>query len=158
MKKIFACFLVTAMVVGCGGESVKPPPKTYPVTGIVTYNGEPLKGATVSFWAPNSPRAGAGVTDEKGEFQLQTSEGENTVTVTKIVGSVSALSKDAAKDPAKMAESTAVSPPVKKKASKKDPAPPKPPVPEKYSTVKDSQLKQPVTAKGPNRAELKLTD
>lgn len=55
-------------VVGCDGQ-----PATYPVTGIVTYKGEPVEGATVSF-APDDPenKSAGGVTDSEGRYSLTT--------------------------------------------------------------------------------------
>jgi hypothetical protein len=54
---------------GCSGPDR---PKMALVTGIVTYKGTPVAGATVSFSAENSPRSAIGVTDEKGLYQLTT--------------------------------------------------------------------------------------
>ena len=56
-----------------------------------------------------------------------------------------------------VAASNAV-PEVKKKVSKKDPPPPKPLVPVKYTTRNDTPLKETVSVKGPNKFEFKLTD
>ena len=157
VMKTVGCLIITAAIVGCSGGA-KGELQTYPVTGKVLYNDAPVGGATVSFWAPKAARAGTGTTDDKGEFTLSTAAGENHITVTKSVGGVKALPSNVAlKNPAALAESNAV-PETIKKVTKKDPQPPKPLVPEKYATLNSSPLKEPVTAKGPNKHVLKLTD
>lgn len=56
---------------GCGGGGDKP--ETYPATGVVTYNGTPLEGATVVFHSSgmDGGRPGTGVTNEAGEFSIR---------------------------------------------------------------------------------------
>lgn len=65
-------------------------PKMASVTGVVTYKGAPVAGATVSFSSPASPRSATGVTDEMGKYQLMTFEkndgavlGDHKVTIFK---------------------------------------------------------------------------
>lgn len=61
---------------GCGSDA--PKINTVPVTGRVTYNGQPVAGATVAF-IPNNPdgRPAQGVTDEQGVYTLTTYVGPN---------------------------------------------------------------------------------
>ncbi|QDU61137.1 hypothetical protein Pan216_19910 [Planctomycetes bacterium Pan216] len=66
-------------------------PKTIPVTGIVTYKGEPVDEASVSF-IPKSGRPATGTTNNLGEFELTTFRqndgalvGEHQVTIEKMV-------------------------------------------------------------------------
>lgn len=82
---------------GCGGakedEWSAKRPKTYKVQGKVTYNGQPVDGAIVSFQSTGTEVRGAtGTTNASGEFQLRTFEandgavpGTHKVTVTKSV-------------------------------------------------------------------------
>jgi hypothetical protein len=80
---IFAC-----TIVGCSGDDR---PKTYPVSGIVTLNGKPVDGATVTFMRADSGQYNAvSLTDANGKYQLTTfqsgdgaTEGSYKVTVTK---------------------------------------------------------------------------
>lgn len=72
---------------GCGGTDR---PEVVPVSGTVTFNDEPVAGATVRFLADGAPRPATGVTAEDGTFQLTTYEpndgavpGTHRVTVTK---------------------------------------------------------------------------
>ncbi len=62
----------------------------YPAGGVVTLDGIPLAGATVTFRPAGDGVACAGITDEKGAFQMTTyetfdgaTEGEFLVTVSK---------------------------------------------------------------------------
>jgi len=65
--------LVIVFVSGCGGDVAKQP--TVKVTGIVTYEGEPVEGATVVFGAAAGQERGAsGITDATGRFNLTTYE------------------------------------------------------------------------------------
>src|SRR5690606_27270537 len=56
------------MLVGCGQSGGE---KTYQVTGIVTFQGKPVKEAAVSF-IPEKGRPASGVTDAEGKFELST--------------------------------------------------------------------------------------
>jgi hypothetical protein len=56
--------------IGCGGKY-----KPVPVSGVVTLDGQPLKKATVYFYAVGNERDGRpayGTTDDNGEFKLST--------------------------------------------------------------------------------------
>jgi len=76
MQKYISITLVAALFAfasGCSDDALK----TYPVTGTVTYKGEPLVGATVGF-APKTAGQGDGGfarTDSKGGYKLQTTQG-----------------------------------------------------------------------------------
>lgn len=62
---------LTLGLLGCGGDGVKGVPKAFvPLTGVVTFNDQPLAGATLQF-NPESKDAGAlgvGVTDATGKY------------------------------------------------------------------------------------------
>ena len=60
--------LVLVCVVGCGEPGTAP---TVKVTGTVTYNGDPVEGASVAF-IPESGRPASGTTDASGKFTLTT--------------------------------------------------------------------------------------
>ena len=67
-------FLSLALLVaGCGSE--EDGPELAPVNGVVKYQGQPLKGATVTF-APKDTAAGGrfvaiGSTNENGQYELK---------------------------------------------------------------------------------------
>ena len=56
-----------SLLLGCSGADR---PATVPVSGRVTFQGEPLVGAKVIFMAAGAPRAAAGTTDSGGRYQL----------------------------------------------------------------------------------------
>jgi hypothetical protein len=68
ISRLIGCAGLVACVVGCGQGGV---PKTYPVAGAVTFKGQPLPKAVVTFFPPNG-RPTAGITNEQGEFTLPT--------------------------------------------------------------------------------------
>jgi hypothetical protein len=81
-----------ATCLGCGRSGDRP--ETAPVDGTVTYRGQPVAGATVSFLAEGAPRAAIGRTDERGRYRLTTFDhedgavlGPHVVTVYKSQGS-----------------------------------------------------------------------
>lgn len=84
---------VLTLVASCvflSGCSNSGRPAIAPVRGTVTYNGQPVAGATVVFLCPGAPRPAVGKTDERGEYQLTTYEpndgamiGNHVVTVKK---------------------------------------------------------------------------
>lgn len=69
-----SCFALVclAMIVGCAGPAANPNrPATVQVSGTVTYEGQPVEGATVAFLpkTPSDPGA-SGRTDASGKFTL----------------------------------------------------------------------------------------
>src|SRR4051794_10614674 len=77
MRARLALGLVLALALGCRGKGF------VPVSGKVTLNGQPLVGATVGFQpvapegATEAAPGSAGKTDEKGEYTLTASTGQN---------------------------------------------------------------------------------
>lgn len=75
------CALICAWGSGCGGEKIPP---LFAVSGKVTYNGQPVPGATVMFFLPIKPavkgkktddppalpRRLKGYTDDEGHYEL----------------------------------------------------------------------------------------
>jgi hypothetical protein len=62
--------ILLATVAGCGGKFTP-----VPVNGVVTLNGTPVEGATVSFYAVGDEKDGRpahGTTNKDGEFRLST--------------------------------------------------------------------------------------
>jgi hypothetical protein len=79
--------LVICLLSGCSGPDR---PQLVPVSGMVTLDGQPVEGATVTF-TPTGGRMAIAVTDAAGKFQLTTYDtndgaliGEHRVTVAKI--------------------------------------------------------------------------
>lgn len=65
---IIIAAMAVSTLAGCSRESF---PETYPVTGVVTYQGKPVDGATVNL-VPMSAngRSAAGITDPEGKFSV----------------------------------------------------------------------------------------
>ena len=78
---------------GCGGSTM---PKVYPATGTVTWKGEPLADATVSF-VPSVGAPSDGRTDAQGKFTIMTNgmpgarAGACKVTVSKFAGASASM-------------------------------------------------------------------
>ena len=64
-----SCVLLAGLSVGCY-DSGRPP--TYPVSGTVTWQGNPVEGARVVFVPTGSQESAAGITDAAGKYQLTT--------------------------------------------------------------------------------------
>lgn len=62
----FVAILLFAAAVGCGPRVVR-----YPVAGIVTLDGQPVKGASVTFMPRGKGRPGIGETGAEGRFTMK---------------------------------------------------------------------------------------
>jgi hypothetical protein len=151
------------LVAGCSGgaEGAANRHGTAQVTGTVTYNGQPVEGASVTF-SPNVPVAEAGTakaafgrTDASGKFTLRTYEpddgaipGEYRVAISKFDQPLPAL-------PEGYDEERDYEPPDEN-------APPPPPakslIPERYSNPGTSGFVQTVEEGTENHFEFKLAD
>lgn len=58
--------------VGCGGNQDGDLPSTVTVTGVVTYQGEPVPDASIMFYPKQGRKPATGRADESGKFQLST--------------------------------------------------------------------------------------
>ncbi|MEM7782572.1 MAG: hypothetical protein AAF623_04400 [Planctomycetota bacterium] len=63
--------LVILTWVGCSNS---PEPRTFPVSGIVTLDGVPLKGVAVMFQPEQGGSFGIGISDSAGRFKITTFE------------------------------------------------------------------------------------
>ena len=82
--------LLASILLGCGGSDR---PSIAPASGIVTLNGAPVDGASLTFVPTAGGRPGSAITDAQGRYTIKTYEdapgaivGEHKVTVTKISG------------------------------------------------------------------------
>ncbi|MES2792279.1 MAG: carboxypeptidase-like regulatory domain-containing protein [Planctomycetota bacterium] len=72
MRRICATLILSGVLLvvsGCGGNSR---PKLLPVTGVVNFEKQPLKNASVVF-SPEGGLVAIGRTDDAGRFKLNTS-------------------------------------------------------------------------------------
>jgi hypothetical protein len=130
-------FWLTVTVLGCGPSG----PETAEVTGLVTFNGQPLPDAAVVF-TPDNGRLASGVTDSEGRFELSTFGendgaliGKHIVTITANASYIPTMWPD---------------PPA--------PPPKGPKIPARYGSPGQSGLEADVKSGGPNELTFELTD
>lgn len=75
MRRLFAALAAALLLAGC----VDPGPKAHiekvvPVSGTLTYNGQPLESYQVTFLPTDGRRAATGVTDAAGKFTMGTNK------------------------------------------------------------------------------------
>lgn len=82
--------IVTCFFIGCEGEVLNRPP-VYKVTGKVTFKGQPVANADVTFSNKDHNRSAFGRTNEDGEYELTTFQandgavaGKHSVFITKL--------------------------------------------------------------------------
>ena len=144
------CGLVwlVSVLAGCEGAT-----KLYPASGTVTYRGQAVDGATVTFRCEEANAIATGTTDAQGRFELTTYKsgkgavaGKHKVTVTKMSAPSGAASgslsmEEAMKQPGPQAQ-----------------AEPKHLLPQKYADPARPALEFTVSAEGPNDFQIDLTD
>jgi hypothetical protein len=128
-----------------------------PASGVVSYQGQPLVGAQVSFLNDKSPRVASGVTDAQGKFTLETFDpgdgalvGEHRVSVAKVKGAAE-LSSASAADP-----SAAYGAGMAAAASGKMATLQKNELPVKFANPASSGLTATVSKEGPNEFKFDL--
>ena len=146
----FAWMLVPAAISGCGPSR----PDLVPVSGAVTFQGQPVVGAQVTFMAPNAARAAFGVTDAEGKFRLSTFGtedgavvGNHTVTVAK--PTETSGGKTMSPDDPDGGYAAAMAQAAARPAVKSE-------LPAKYANPQTSGLTADVTSSGPNEFKLAL--
>ncbi|GDY08705.1 hypothetical protein LBMAG52_21910 [Planctomycetia bacterium] len=146
-NNIFTIGLVLAslVLVGCGGsEPVGKREPVYPVSGTVTYKGQPVADADVTFLCQEKNMSSFARTDAKGKFKLTSyasfdgaPSGKQTITVSKLASAKSTTKEvdlnDPTYDPLKLVEDAKA-------------PPPKNSIPEKYADAKTTDLFATVTA------------
>lgn len=160
-RLVLGALACLALLVGCSKGPARP--KTYPVTGTVTLNGQPVEGATVVFVpkaatqsgqaaGQQGPQVATGETDAQGHYQLGTFAkgdgavpGEYLVKVFKYPKPATPTGPGGGDENYQPPEENA--PP---------PAPPKNLLPDKYANEQTSGLSFTVEAK-PNTFDIQLT-
>lgn len=91
-RSLFGAFMLAMALgtLGCGTATDSDRPTTYPVSGTVTMNGQPVADANVNFQLADGTRGALGVTDAQGRYELTTFTagdgalpGEYSVVITK---------------------------------------------------------------------------
>ncbi|WP_145346853.1 transthyretin-like family protein [Rosistilla ulvae] len=65
-RSVFAAAVLTLALVGCSGSNL---PELGSVTGVVTYEGQPVPSAIVTF-QPQEGRPSVAMTDDEGKYEL----------------------------------------------------------------------------------------
>ena len=147
MKQIGPCLWVLLLTLGCGQRN---PLGAVPVGGKVTYNGQPVERATISFIPEGDGRTATAISGADGTYNLTTLDwagavpGPYTVVVRK---SDVALTST---QPVTMEEAL--------KLNNRPPPPPKELLPAKYADVTKSPLKAEVKKGAKNAIDLPLAD
>ncbi|MEQ9406171.1 MAG: hypothetical protein RIK87_00535 [Fuerstiella sp.] len=63
--------LIATGIAGCGSGAAPPEP-TYPVSGVVTFKGQPVVGADITFFNAEKKRSAFGRSNNNGEYKLTT--------------------------------------------------------------------------------------
>ena len=161
---------IVLLAAGCGGSGPAPP-KIAPVTGMVRYNGVPVRDAYVKFSQEGCPVIAGGFTDDRGRFELTSYEsgdgapvGDNKVTITVAAPPDTDESADAeaVADPAERKNKTAEVAISRKKALAEgggaQTAQPRSRIPKKYASEETSKLSFVVKPGVENQCDFDLTD
>lgn len=145
--------LVFALVlfVGCA-ESKPDRPKTYPVSGTVTYKGEPVAGANLNFRLADGKSFAMARTDASGKYELMTFEAGDGALPGEYKVGITQYETTATTGPG-MDDAAYGSP----EEEAGDAVPPKNLLPQKYANPEASELTASVT-EGPNTVNFELTD
>ncbi len=146
-SRLRRCVLLLLVLTGCGGT--KDPwkdkrPKTTAVSGRVTYKGNPLDEAVITFHADSGNVTSYGRTDQKGQFKLTTFEPDDGATI----GSHKVAIQKFENLP--LPEDPEAAPRAGPKAE------PKSLIPERYGNVKSSTLTAAVSEDGENEFVFEL--
>ena len=147
--------ILAVAAIGCSSESHVPEGvELHPAGGKVTYKGQPVEGATVTFRPSGQTASAVAMTNADGTFQLRAFPeaegavaGDYTVTVVKRVAASENVDSFAEMEKRSQAGQPASAPPAFRSL-----------VPEKYSDPEQSGLKATVAAEGENQFEFALTD
>lgn len=158
VRTLAAAFALVGLA-GCGGADVDRP-DTYAVTGVVTLDGTPVEGATVTFNPESREGTPAfGKTAADGTYQLTTFEaadgaipGNYVVTATKYAANETSSSTGTTEDGG---EAEGYVPPGS--PGYKEPAPPKNELPQRYAAMHTSDVKVVVNENDENVSDLVLT-
>jgi hypothetical protein len=141
-------------LIGCGGGSTGGP-KLVPVTGVVTYKGQPVPGARVMFLGDGSKPPSIGVTGTDGKFSLASMTGAGAVPGTHMV----AVEKEGAKTDAPIVQTMDEAMLDYQKQQQAPPAKVEPSlIPTKYTNAQTSGLTFEVKESATNHFEIVLND
>jgi hypothetical protein len=159
---------------GCSGGA-SAPVAVAPVSGIVRYNGVPVRDAYVKFSQEGCPVIAGGFTDDRGRFELTTYQSGDGAPVGTNAVSIAVMSAPVDEQDDPMAAAEAISDPAERKKEVKEAARrkkstraeggesaktarPRSPIPKKYASEDTSKLEFTVDAGVENEANFDLKD
>lgn len=154
LRRFLQLFCLFA-VFGCGSDP-GPPVPVHPVTGKVTYKGEPVVGADITFMNAEANRSAFGRTNDRGEYQLTTFSANDGAVAGKHVVTITKIESAPPTTEAAPIESEAYVPPGLGEST--EPPKPKSTFPEKFGKQDTSGLIAVVNADAPNKINFELTD
>lgn len=86
--------LLVAALAGCSGSIDDNPPDVFSVSGTITYRGEPIAEALLTFWPGDESEPAFALADQSGKFRCLTNDtdgiapGAYAVTVSKPDGGI----------------------------------------------------------------------
>jgi len=144
-----AAFLIAAAAVlaaaGCTHSS-----GLVPVSGKVTYKGQPVAGATIVFMGGESTRPATAVSQPDGSYSLMTLDAKGVVPGEYMVVVTKTDAPPVTAEPPSMEEAA--------KSANRPPLPPKELLPSKYGDPTKTPLKFEVKPGQKNRFDLQLAD
>lgn len=145
-KLRFVCPLLAITCLGFSSCSQDDRPLGVPVSGVVTYRGEPLEGADVAFSSEQPETAsGFGRTDAQGHFQLTSRETREGIPPGSYRVKITKVSVESEWDPE---WDEGVRPKQVEQVG----------LPARYGDYETSGLSETVTEDGPNEFRFNLTD
>lgn len=144
---------VLILLPGCSGGGLE---GVYPVHGKVTYKGEPVGGAMISFVGDNDARPATAVSKSDGTFELMTQGSPGAFPGTYKVVVVKTEAGSAAADPGFSPEGQDLSMEQAAVAARKPIQNAKELLPPKYSSPQSTPLTCEVKSTGENVCDLKL--
>jgi hypothetical protein len=156
MQRLLFAVALGIAVVGCTANARTGSDPVYPVSGVVSYGGQPVAGADVTFFNAEKNRSAFGRTNDRGEYKLTTFgsndgavEGTHTVTIVKLVVPPETT-------PAADVESEAYQPP--RPGQSTQPEKPKSELPARYADRAKSGLVATISAEGRNEVDFELSN
>lgn len=156
MRCVLCAAVVGIVTVGCSSDVRKGAEPVHPVSGVITYRGQPVANADVTFHSAERKRSAFGRTNDKGEYRLTTFapndgavEGPQAVTIVKLI-----VTPD--KSPTASVTSTDYVPPGYGPSTQ--PEKPKSELPERYGVPTTSGLTATIQAQALNKIDFDLEE
>jgi hypothetical protein len=157
MRCVLLATVFALIALGCSSRKAGPVP-VHEVSGVVTYKGQPVVGADLTFFNKELDRSAFGRTDEQGRYRLTTFSINDGAVAGKHIVTIAKSETPAVAPVIPDVESPEYMPPGLGESSMPAQEPPKSSFPEKYGSQETSGLIAVVDADAPNEIDFKITD